>query len=142
MARKRKTARKEHTTPRRVRFICLVEDGYNHSEAARRAKVNRTTALEWLKRDSDRRTRPLAHTNRPPIISDEKVQEMIMWMTGHFDRRALSLQEIAKAHGIEACDNTILAAFERFGYHYHMPNCKPFLSKATKLKHWIFSIQH
>ena len=50
------------------------------------------------------------------------------------------LQKIAKAHGIIACNNTILATFARHGYHYHTPDCKPFLSKVTKLKRWIFSI--
>lgn len=70
------------------------------------------------------------------------MEQIIEWMTGHFDRRALPLQEIAKAHGIQACDNTLLAAFARHGYHYHVPDCKPFLSKATKLKRWIFSIKH
>ena len=38
---------------------------------------------------------------------------MIQWMTGHFDRRAMSLQEIADVHGIKATDKTILAAFAR-----------------------------
>jgi hypothetical protein len=60
----------------------------------------------------------------------------------HYDRRVLSLQEIANAHGIKACDNTIAAVFARFGYHYLIPGSKPFLSKATKLKQWTFSIQH
>jgi len=88
----------------------------------------------WLKQsDSDRRigkTRP----GKSPIISDEQIKAIIEWITGHFERRALPLQEIAKAHGIKACDNTILAAFRRKGYHYHIPDCKPFLSKITKRK--------
>ncbi len=142
MARVRKTARKEYETPRRVQFRCLVEQGYNQSEAARRAQVVRSTAIKWLKRrDSDRRTGS-QRAGRPPIISDEQVKSMIEWITGHFDRRALPLQEIAKAHGIKACDNTILAAFAQHGYHYHIPDCKPFLSKATKLKQWTFLICH
>jgi hypothetical protein len=61
-------------------------------------------------------------------------------MTGHFDRRVLPLQEIAKIHGIKASDNTILAAFARHGYHHHIPDCKPFLSQAIKLKRYTFSI--
>jgi hypothetical protein len=68
------------------------------------------------------------------------VEEMINWMTGHFDRRAMPLQEIAREHGIKASDKTILAAFARHGYHHHVPDCKPFLSKATKLKRFSFSI--
>jgi transposase len=136
----RKTTSREHETPRRIRFKCLVEQGYSHSEAARRANVKRTTALGWLYKP-DRRTgsqRP----GRPPIISDEQVRSMIEWITGHFDRRALPLQEIAKAYRIQACDDTILAAFARHGYHYHIPDCKPFLSKIAKRKRWTFSIQH
>lgn len=139
---KQKTARREHETPRRVRFGRLVEQGYNQSEAARRANVIRSTAIKWLKqRNSDRRTgskRP----GRPSIILDEQVKAIIEWITGHFDRRALPHQGIAKAHGIKACDNTILAVFARHRYHYHIPNCKPFLSKEAKKKRWIFSIQH
>jgi transposase len=137
---KRKTARKEHETPRRVRFRCLVEQGFSHSEAARQAKVERTTAIRWLhKRPSDRRTGK-TRPGRPPIVSDSKVEEIIKWMTGHFDRRALPLQEIARIHGIKASDKTILAAFARHGYHHHIPDCKPFLSEATKRKRWTFSI--
>jgi hypothetical protein len=67
---------------------------------------------------------------------------MIRWMTGHFDRRAMPLQEIAREHGIKASDNTILAAFARHGYHHHLPDCKPFLSEATKRKRWTFSIEN
>ena len=63
-------------------------------------------------------------------------------MTSYFDRRALPLQEIARAHGIKASNNTILAAFARRGYHYHIPDYKPFLSEATKRKQWTFLIKN
>ena len=141
MARVPKTTRKEHQTPKRVRFRCIVEQGETQAEAARILNVPRGTATKWIKqRNSDRRTGK--RTGRLPIISDEKVEEMIKWMTGYYEQRVLSLQDIAKAHGIKACNNTIAAAFARYGYHYHTPDCKPFLSKATKLKRWIFSIQN
>jgi transposase len=137
---KRKTARREHDTPRRVRFHCLIEQGYSQSEAAKRAKVPRTTAIKWLKqRPSDRRTGK-ARPGRHPIISDTKVKEMVEWMTGHFNRRAMPLQEIARLHGIKACNDTILAAFARHGYHHHVPDCKPFLSEHAKRKRYAFSI--
>jgi transposase len=137
---KRKTDRREHSTPKRTRFRCLVEEGYSYSEAARRAKVDRTTAIRWLhQRPSDRRTGK-TRPGRPPIISNAKVEEMVKWMTGHFDRRALPLQKLVRIHGIKASDNTILAAFARQGYHHHIPDCKPFLSQATKLKRYTFSI--
>jgi transposase len=138
----RKTLRKEHDTPKRSRFRCLIEQGLSQAEAARRVSVKRKTAIKWLHRQpSDRRTGK-TRTGRPPIISDEKVEEMIRWMTGHFDRRAMPLQEIAREHGIKASDNTILAAFARRGYHHHLPDCKPFLSEATKRKRWTFSIEN
>src|SRR4051812_21249053 len=115
---KRKTARREHETPRRARFKSLVDAGHSQREAAQLAKVPRSTARKWLQQQlSDRRigkTRP----GRPPIISNEKVEEMIKWITGHFNRRAMPLQDIAKEHGIKASDKTILAAFARYGYHY------------------------
>jgi transposase len=137
---KRKTARKEYETPRRVRFRCLVEQGFSHSEAARQAEVERTTTIQWLyKRPSGRRTGK-TRPGRPPIVSDSKVEEIIKWMTGHFDWRALLLQEITRIHGIKASDKTILAAFARHGHHHHIPDYKPFLSEATKRKRWTFSI--
>jgi transposase len=74
---KRKTARKEHETPRRVRFRHLIEQGYSQSHAAEDLGLPRTTAMKWVqKRASDRRTgkeRP----GRRPIISDVKVEEMV-----------------------------------------------------------------
>jgi transposase len=70
----RKAARKEHEIPRRVRFRCLIEQGYTQSEAARRLNLYRTTAIKWLKkRPSDRRT-DYKRPGRPLIISDKKVQ--------------------------------------------------------------------
>src|SRR3954447_9823096 len=77
---------------------------------------------------------------RPLIISDEKIKEIIEWMTGHFDRRAMSLQQIAEVHNIKATDKTIRAAFARFGYHHHMPDCKPFLSHENQLKRYTFAV--
>jgi transposase-like protein len=44
----RKTLRKEHETPKRARFRCLVEQGMSRAAAARIVNVNRTTALKWL----------------------------------------------------------------------------------------------
>jgi transposase len=132
---KRKTARREHETPRRTRFRCLIEQGFSQRDAARQVGAVRSTAQGWL---SDRR--PPKRKGKPPIISNEKVEEMAKWMTGHFDRRALPLQEIAKIHGIKAFNTTILAAFARHGYHHYIPDYKPFLSQATKLKRYTFSI--
>ena len=128
MARVPKTTREEHQTPKRVRFRCIVEQGETQAEAAGILNVPRGTATKWIKRrNSDRRTGK--RTGRPPNISDEKAEEMIKWMIGYYERRVLPLQDIAKTHGIKACDNTITAAFSRYGYHYHTPDCKPFSPK-------------
>jgi hypothetical protein len=45
---KRKTARREHETPRCSRFLSYIEEGHSQREAACLAKVPRTTALKWL----------------------------------------------------------------------------------------------
>jgi len=74
------------------------------------------------------------------MILDEKIKEIIQWMTGHFKRRAMPLQEIIDVHGIKATNRTILAAFARHGYHHHMPDCKPFLSHEHKLQRYAFAI--
>jgi len=143
MARVKKTTRKEHETPQRVRFRQLIELGRSESSAAQELKLARGTAKRWVhERNSDWRTRrqTTRKLGRPLTISDEKVIEMIEWITGHFDRRSMPLQEIAHIHGIKACDNTILAAFERHGYHHYMPDCKPFLSESAKKKRYAFSI--
>jgi hypothetical protein len=52
------------------------------------------------------------------------------------------LKEIRQQFGLDYCDNTLLAAFARHGYHYHPPYCKPFISKKNKLKRWTFSIEN
>ena len=125
------TARREHETPRRLRFRGLIEQGYSQRHAAQVLNLSRGTASKWLSKTDRRTKRP----GRPPIISDKKVEEIVNWMTGHFHRRALPLQEIAYIYGItDATNKTILAAFARHGYHYYVPDCKPFLSDKTRSK--------
>lgn len=65
--------RREHETPKRARFRCLVEQGVSQVEADRRVRVDRSTARKWL-RQADRRSKG-ARTGRPRIIPDEKVEE-------------------------------------------------------------------
>jgi transposase-like protein len=69
----RKTLRKEHDTPKRSRFRCLLEQGYSQRDAARQLDLVRGTVSKWV---SDRRIGK-GRTGRPPIILDEKVEEMI-----------------------------------------------------------------
>jgi transposase len=71
----RKTTRKEHDTPKRIQFRCLIEQGVPQAEAAWRVHVNRKTAIKWLHKQ-DRRTGTIRN-GRPPIVSDAKVEEMI-----------------------------------------------------------------
>jgi transposase len=123
-------------TPRRVRFKTLIENGYYQSHAAEKLQVPRSTARYWLKRP-DRVHKP---PGALPKISDRKIQEIIDWFTGHHNRRISCLKAIREQFNLDCCNNTLLAAFARKGYHYHTPDCKPFLSKANKLERFAFSI--
>jgi transposase len=73
-------------------------------------------------------------------MPDEKVKEIIEWITGHFERRAMPLQQIAKTFDIKASNKALLHAFTRFGYHHHIPNYKPYLTRKHQLKRWAFTI--
>jgi transposase len=117
-------------TPRRVRYKTLVYSGYSQRHAAELVGAPESTARYWLKRP-DRVQKPCG---TKPKISNQKVQEIIDWFTGHYDRRILSLKEIREQFNLDCYDNTLLAVFARLGYHYHVPDCKPFLSKQNRLK--------
>jgi transposase len=77
-------------TPRRVRFKTLLQNGYSQRDAARELQVPRSTIQYWLKRP-DRVRKPCGAL---PKISNQKVQEIIDWFTGHYDRRVSSLKAI------------------------------------------------
>jgi transposase len=123
-------------TPRRVRYKTLIDTGYSQRHAAELVNVPESTARYWLKRP-DRVQKPCG---TQPKIPDQKIQEIIDWFIGHYDRRVSSLKEIREQFKLDCCDNTLLSAFARHGYHYHVPDCKPFISKQNKLKRWTFSI--
>ena len=123
-------------TPRRVQFKTLIKKSYSQSHAAEKLQVPRSTARYWLKRP-DRVQKP---PGALPKISDRKIQEIIDWFTDHYDRRISCLKAIREQFDLDCCNNTLLAAFARKGYHYHTPDCKPFLLKANKLKRFTFSI--
>lgn len=127
-----------HDTPTRVRFKTLLSEGYSQRAAAKKLGLAQSTARYFLRRP-DRLTKP---PGAPPKISKEQVEAIIDWFTGHFDRRQLSLKEIREQFKLDCCDNTLLQAFARHGYHYHVPDCKPFLSKTNRAKRWIFSIEN
>ncbi len=122
---RRKTSRREYETPRRSRFRAYLEEGHSQIRAAQLAKVPRTTARGWIS-TGDRRTGK-TRTGRPCLISNEKIEEIIEWMIGHFDRRAMPLQRIAEVFDIKASEKSLLRAFTRFEYHYYIPNYKLFL---------------
>jgi ketohexokinase/beta-glucosidase len=125
-----------HETPTRVRFKTLLSEGYSQRAAARKLKILRSSAQYWLNKP-DRQAKP---PGAPPKISDEQIQEIVDWFTGHYDRRIFTLQEIREHFRLDCCDYTLLRAFARHGYYYYSPDCKPFISKENKLKRWSFSI--
>jgi len=111
-------------------------------QAAKELGLSKSTALKWA---SDRRTRPLAQQKlgRPRLVTNEHISQMINWITGHYDRRILPLQTIAKeACSISASYRTLVRAWARWGYHHHTPDSKPFLTKAQKLQRFTFAIKH
>ncbi|KAG9230954.1 hypothetical protein BJ875DRAFT_135611 [Amylocarpus encephaloides] len=123
-----------HETPTRVRFKTLIDEGYSIRHTTEKLGLAYSTARYFLRRP-DRQIKP---PGRKPKISAEKVQEIVNWFTGYYDRRSLSLRQIREHFYLECYDNTLLAAFGRHGYHYHTPNYKPFISKANKLKRAIY----
>lgn len=133
--------RHEFDTPRKSRFFGLVEQGYSKRQAARKLEIPHNTAIRWT---NERRTRPKSiKLGRPRLITDEHVNQMITWITGHYDRRILPLHLIAQeACGIKASYATLVRAFARWGYHYHTPDSKPFLTKAQKLARLAFAVSY
>lgn len=140
--------RHEWKTPKKSRFFGLLEHGLSVPAAARELKLDRVTAWRWTKKrvpEPDRRTRPQSEKKLggPRIVTDEHVNQMIQWITGHYDRRILPLKTIAReACGIKASYWTLLRAWDRWGYHYHTPDSKPFLSTAQKLARYVFAVKH
>jgi transposase len=99
--------RHELTTPKKARFFGLLERGMSISTTAKELKLDRSTAWRWTKKqmlELERRTRPLAQNlGRPRLITDEHINQMIIWITGHYNRRILPLETIAwEACGIKA----------------------------------------
>ena len=123
-------------TSTRVRFKTLLEEGYSIRQAAKKLGVPRSLARYWLNRP-DRQTKP---PGAAPIIPDDKVKEIINWFTGYYNRRVYLIKEIREQFDLKCCDDTLLKVFTRHGYHYHTPDCKPFISKKNQLKRWSFSI--
>lgn len=109
MTRKRKTERHEYDTPTRARFIFLVEAGYSHSKAARKTGVPRTTGEEWLKTGT-RRT-GTTREGRPRQVPDNKMEEIIAWMNGHYSRRTMDRVAILKQWGYNVDESTAKRAF-------------------------------
>jgi len=103
----------EYNTPKKVRFFHFLELGYSQTAAAKEIGINKSTASRWVQRGIERRTRPLSKTKlgRPPIVTEEHINHMILWITDHYNRRILPLETIAKeACGIKANYLTLLCA--------------------------------
>ncbi|RDW61352.1 hypothetical protein BP5796_11244 [Coleophoma crateriformis] len=106
----------EYSTPKKARFFHYLELGYNQAAAAKEIGINKSTASRWVQRGTERRTRPQSKNKlgRPPIVSEEHVNQMVLWITGYYNRRVLSLETIAKeACGIKANYTTLLRAWAR-----------------------------
>lgn len=142
--------RPEYKTPKKSRFFHLLEQGKNIPAAARELEIDPSTAWRWTRRfyadEPERTTRKrlaVKPLGRPRIVTDEHIKQMIQWITGHYDRRILPLETIAKeACGITAKYLTLLRAWQRWGYHHHTPDTKPFLSTAQKLARYTFAIEN
>ncbi|PQE33936.1 transposable element tc1 protein [Rutstroemia sp. NJR-2017a WRK4] len=140
----------QYRTPTKSRFFYLLERGQTAPAAAKELGIDRTTAWRWTKRfcpsEPERTTRRRLATKklgRLYTIIDEHINQMIQWITGHYDRRILSLEMIVQeACGIKATYHTLLRAWQRWGYHYHPPDSKPFLSAAQKLARYTFAVKH
>jgi transposase len=142
--------RPEYKTPKKSHFFHLLEHSQTPSAAAKELKIDRTTAWRWTRRhdptEPERTTRRRLATKklgRPYTVTDEYINQMIQWITGHYDRRILSLETIAQeACGIKAKYPILLRAWHRWGYHHHTPDSKPFLSAAQKLVCFTFVVKH
>ncbi|KAL5312854.1 hypothetical protein ACEPPN_019280 [Leptodophora sp. 'Broadleaf-Isolate-01'] len=79
-----------HETPTRVRFKTLLDEGYSQRAAARKLGIPRSSAQYFLDKP-DRQVKP---PGAPSIILEAKIQEIIKWFTGRYDRRIFTLKEI------------------------------------------------
>ena len=135
--------RHEWNTPKKARYKALIENGMSGNAAAKTLGIPQSTAWRW-KHQTERRTRPLStKLGRQPIVTDDHVNKMILWITGHYNRRILPLQTIAReACSLTASHSALSRAWARWGYHYHTPDSKPFLLKEQKLKRFIFALKN
>ena len=68
---------------------------------------------------------------------------MILWITGHYNRRILPLQTIAKeACSITATYYTLVRAWARAGYHHYLPDSKPYLTLLQRRQRLVFALKN
>ncbi|XMA20299.1 hypothetical protein WAI453_013090 [Rhynchosporium graminicola] len=89
-----------HDTPTRVRFKTFLEEGYSQRDAARKLGISRSS-VQYFINHADRLVKP----------------------PGHYNRRILTLRQIRQQFSLDCSDLTLLRAFQRHGYHYHIPDC-------------------
>jgi transposase len=140
MTRVKKTARTEHDTPRRAKYLGLIDVGFSQRKAAAACGLALTTAQKWLKKGPRRGGK--TRVGRPRALGDEKMKEIIEWMDGHHSRRIMSMREIIDHHELMVSERTLTRAFDRHGYHYHPPDCKPYLSDEQKKRRYEFALEH
>jgi transposase len=102
-------------TPRRDRFKTLVQARYSLRYAAELVFASKSIARYWLRRPNRVQKPPGAK----PKIPDEKVQEIIDWFTGYYNRRTSYLKAIREQFNLDYCDNTLLATLTRKGYYLY-----------------------
>ncbi|RFU35534.1 hypothetical protein B7463_g808, partial [Scytalidium lignicola] len=108
-------------TPTRVRFKTKVQDGYSERHAAQELGIPHGTSQRWFKK----KDRVQKSTGRPRSLPDSTILAIIHWFTGHYERRTASIKQVKKEFNLKASRPTILKALARFGYHYHVLDCKP-----------------
>jgi hypothetical protein len=70
------------------------------------------------------------------------MEEIIDWMDGHYSRRTMSMRDIIQALNLHVSESTMTRAFARHGYHFHVPETKPYLSDEQKARRYEFAKAH
>lgn len=111
--------------------------GMSGRAIAKKLDIPRTTIQDMLNSNSSRR--PPTTRQRPPILSDEKIDNMIEIVTTNYHTRTLPWCALAKAVDRDDCsDDTIRRAMHKRGY-FKCKACKhPYISPvaATKRLFW------
>lgn len=138
----RKTSRREHDTPKKARFWALVEDaGWSGRMAAKKVKVDHSTASRWLKQASERRTGKF-RPGRPNVLTEAQLDRIEKWFEGYYEHRIMNLQDIIQEFDLRCSPSTLLRALHKRGFHTHTPELKEWLSPKVKEQRLAFALQY